>query len=78
MIVFRMINDEILERAGGFMYDKKSNKFLISKQDLQSEKVNMHLFVINYNNGVYLQKKISIIHKKQEQIKESTKGILSD
>ena len=34
------MNDEILERAGGFLYDKKSNKFLISKQNLQLENVN--------------------------------------
>ena len=38
--MFRIINDAILERSGGYMYDKKSNKFLISKQDLQLENVN--------------------------------------
>ena len=46
--LFRIINDEILERTGGFLYDKKSNKFLISKQKLQLENVIMHLFVTNY------------------------------
>ena len=34
------MNDEILERAGGYMYDRKSNKFLISKQNLQLRNVN--------------------------------------
>ena len=52
------MNDEILERAGGFLYDKKSNKFLISKQNLQLENVN-NAFICNklHNNGFIYRRK---------------------
>lgn len=37
--MFRSVNDDILERGGGFMYVKKENKFLVSKKTLQTREV---------------------------------------
>lgn len=58
----RILNDAVLERGGGYFYDKKENVFLVSKKTLQSGEAS-------------LQNRQRAVKRKQELIRESTLSI---